>query len=278
MRGVVLSLALVLFTLVTLGWPRSAAAQAERIPFLAEKMRDPDFRVRTNAALALGATNAEPAVDPLCGGLSDSIDVVRQASAAGLQRLNRKKGLGCLSERAKVESNETVRSQIQKAIAALEAADGDAAGPAGVPTPKENANAKYYVQIAPITNGTDRNAKEIDAIVRAAVIAKLESLGPYQVAPASESIESAKSAMAKRKLKTGFYLTLNVPAVSYSGGIRASVSVAISSYPGKSLKATLSGSSQGSGNKGDTNSENQVIQRATETAVGTFAQNVEALL
>lgn len=284
MRGVVLSLALVLFTLVTLGLPRDAAAQADRIPFLSEKLRDPDFRVRTNAALALGATSSDSAVDPLCGALGDSVDVVRQASAAGLQRLNRKKGLPCLNERSKVESNDTVRSQIQKAVAALESGgigDGGGGGgatPPSVGAPKDNANAKYYVQIAPITNGTDRNAKEIDALVRAAVMAKLDSLGAYQVAPSSESIDGAKSAMSKRKLKNGFYLTLSVAPVSYSGGIRASVSVAISSYPGKSLKATLSGSSQGSGGKGDTANENQVIERATQTAIGTFAQNIEALL
>lgn len=278
MRGVALSLAVVLFTFLT---PRYAAAQADRIPFLSEKLRDPDFRVRTNAALALGAVDSENAVGPLCGALGDSVDVVRQASAAGLQRLARKSAVGCLTDRSRVESNESVKGQIAKALAALgTAGGGDTPPPSGGPstTPKDNANAKYYVQIAQVTNGTDRNAKEIDSLVRGAVMAKLDSLGVYQVAPPTETIAGAKTAMAKRKLKSGFYLTINVQPMQYGSGISAVVSVAISSYPGKSLKATLSGNSSGGGKKGDTSSENQVIDRAAQSAIGTFAQNVEALL
>ncbi len=270
-------MAVVLFTFLT---PRPAAAQAERIPFLSEKLRDPDFRVRTNAALALGAVDSENAVAPLCGALGDSVDVVRQASAAGLQRLNRKTALPCLTERSRVESKDAVKGQIAKALAAIGAAGGEAPPPSGGPstTPKDNANAKYYVQIAQVANGTDRNAKDIDAVVRGAIMSKLDSLGVYQIAPPAESIASAKSAMQKRKLKSGFYLTINVQPMQYASGVSAVVSVAISSYPGKSLKATLSGNSSGGGKKGDTSSEDQVIDRATQSAIGTFAQNVDALL
>ena len=264
MRGVVISLAVVLFTFLT---PRFAAAQADAIPFLVEKLRDPDFRVRTNAALALGAVNADGAVSPLCGALGDSVDVVRQSAAAGLQRLNRQAGVPCLTDRAKIETNDTVKGQIAKALAGL-----------SLGVVKENANAKYYVQIAPVTNGTDRSTADIDRVVRASVLAKLDSLGVYQVAPPSESIDAAKAAMSKRNLKSGFYLTINVQPMQYAGGISAGVSVAISSYPGKSLKATLTGSSSGGGTKGDVSSENQVLDRATQSAVGTFGQNVEALL
>lgn len=267
MRGVVISLAVVLFTLLA---PRLAVAQAERISFLSEKLRDPDFRVRTNAALALGAVDAEGAVAPLCGALGDSVDVVRQSAAAGLQRLNRQAGVPCLDARARIETNDTVRGQISKALAGL----ANLAG--GVAT--ENPNAKYYVQIAPVTNGTDRRTAEIESLVRAAVMAKLDSLGVYQIAPANESIDGAKATMSKRKLKTGFYLTISVQPMQYASGISVGVSVAISSYPGKSLKATLTGSSSGGGRKGDLTSENQILDRATQSAVGTFAQNVEALL
>ena len=277
-RGVVLSLAVVLFGVITLA-ARPAEAQAERVPFLSDKLRDPDFRVRTNAALALGATDAETAVDPLCGALGDSTDVVRQASAAALQRLNKKKALGCLGERAKVETNETVRSQIAKALAAIGATgQGDGGGGSPSATPRENADAKYYVQIAQIVNRTDRPTNEVEPLVRAAVMQKLDSLGVFQVAPAQETIPAAKTAMAKRKLKTGFYLNVSIAPISYAGGVRAQVSVAISSYPGKSLKGELSASSTGGGSKGDTSVENAVIERAAASAIGTFGQNVEQLL
>lgn len=280
-RGVVLSVCVALFGLAL---PRVAAAQAERIPFLTEKLRDPDFRVRTNAALALGATNSEAAVEPLCSGLADATDVVRQASGAGLQRLNRKKALPCLTERIQAEGNAAVRAQLERARAAIESggigeSSAAPAAPASDPNkPHENADAKYYVQLAAVTNRTDRPAGEIDALVRAAVVQKLDSLGVFQLAPAKESIASAKSAMAKRKIKNGFYLSVSVDPVSHASGVRAQVRVAVFTYPSKNLRAEIPASSSSSSSSADHHAEDQVLSRATESAISTFAQNVEQLL
>ena len=56
-----------------------------RVQFLADRLRYPpaagqadDFRVRANAALALGSTDDDGAMAPLCAGLSDPNDAVRQ--------------------------------------------------------------------------------------------------------------------------------------------------------------------------------------------------------
>src|SRR5579864_2473211 len=77
-----------------------------RVQFLSERLKFPpaggqpdDFRIRTNAALALGATNDEGAIEPLCGGLSDPSEVVRQASAVALKRLARPSSADCLHKR-----------------------------------------------------------------------------------------------------------------------------------------------------------------------------------
>src|SRR5437868_6985321 len=80
-------------------FPSTAHADAERVKFLSEKLKADDFRVRTNAALSLGAENDDGAIDPLCSALSDSSEVVRQASAVALKRLNRSRALGCLKAR-----------------------------------------------------------------------------------------------------------------------------------------------------------------------------------
>src|SRR5690242_10358692 len=69
--------------------PHSVRADEGRLKFLSDKMKDSDPRVRTSAALALGASNEDNAVEPLCGGLGDKEDVVRQAAAVALKRLNR---------------------------------------------------------------------------------------------------------------------------------------------------------------------------------------------
>src|SRR5689334_1671972 len=72
------------------------AAGDGRTDFLVQRLRAEDFRVRTNAALALGATNDESVVTPLCDALADSSDVVRQAVAAALKRLAKPAALPCL--------------------------------------------------------------------------------------------------------------------------------------------------------------------------------------
>src|SRR5882757_8374398 len=61
-----------------------------------------DFRIRTQAALALGASKSQLAVEPLCGGLGDANATVRAASAAALGRL-RLGGSECLQRRLATE-------------------------------------------------------------------------------------------------------------------------------------------------------------------------------
>src|SRR5579863_4285021 len=109
-RALVLSLAsLIVLTAV------SVVRADGRLEFLAERLRFPpvagqpdDFRVRTNAALALGATNDEDAIAPLCAGLSDPSELVRQAVAVAMRRLARASSLGCLRRRVAVEPSATV--------------------------------------------------------------------------------------------------------------------------------------------------------------------------
>src|SRR5258708_19151024 len=89
----------------------SATRADGRVHFLADRLKYPptagqpdDFRVRTSSALALGSTNDDDAVSPLCGGLWDPSDVVRQAVAVALKRLGRASSLDCLRRRAGVET------------------------------------------------------------------------------------------------------------------------------------------------------------------------------
>ncbi|MEO6420067.1 MAG: HEAT repeat domain-containing protein, partial [Polyangiaceae bacterium] len=74
----------------------NARADNSRVTFLTERLQSDDFRVRTQAALALGAVDDDGAVTPLCRALSDSSEIVRQISAAALKRLARPAALGCL--------------------------------------------------------------------------------------------------------------------------------------------------------------------------------------
>src|SRR5215472_3461592 len=98
-----------------------AAHGDSRVDFLSERLKSDDFRVRTNAALALGATNDDAAVSPLCGALGDGNDVVRRAAVEALKRLARSSSLDCLRRRASVEPNGSIKSQIQRAIESIDA-------------------------------------------------------------------------------------------------------------------------------------------------------------
>jgi hypothetical protein len=251
-------------------------ARAEgRTDFLIQRLRADDFRVRTNAALALGATNDDAAVQPLCGALGDSSEVVRQASAVALKRLLRASSLDCLKRRIPAESNDSVKLQLSRAVEAIEAGGG---GDSGGDTPKPVAGAKYYVALPPVTNNTGRAGPEIDRVVRGAAKQKLESLGAYQVAPQNEGADSARSVMQKRKLK-GFYLTLSVDQFDYSGGnLHVVVRLVIFNYPGKAMQGMLNnGVTQQGVRPGDRATEDNLMQIAVQGALDAFAQRAASM-
>jgi len=262
-----------------------AALAQGRVDFLAERLKFPpaqgqpdDFRVRTNAALALGATNDDAAVAPLCGGLGDPSEVVRQSVAVALKRLARPSSADCLKRRQSVESNSSVKLQIQRALEAIDAAGsgggGSSGGGGGGGAPANVAGAKYYVSISPIANQTTRPTPEIERLVHDAVAAKLAQLGEYQLAPPSESNADAKAAIASRKLK-GFYLAVSVDKFDYSdGNLRVRVKIAVSSYPGKDLRGEVPAAATLPGARpGDKGAEDQLMGVVAARAAELFAQN-----
>lgn len=257
-----------------------AHAQANRTAFLAEKLRADDFRIRTKAALELGATGDDAAVQPLCGALSDDSVVVRQAAAVGLRRLAKPAARGCLESRTSLEPNRDVKLQIDRALAALPAAPaaGGSTGPSMAL--RNNPNAVYYVAVSPIANQTGRPQSELDAVVMPAVIGKLDAAGSVQVAPAQESAAQARTTIKGRKLKGGFYLAVAVDKPNYSGGrLVVKVRLGVFSYPNKSLignvDKTLTQEGVGAADKA---AEDNLIGMAAGLAAEQFAQNASAFL
>ncbi len=260
----------------------SLARADSRVEFLADRLRFPpaagqadDFRVRTSAALALGATNDDGAVVPLCGGLSDPSEVVRQAAAVALKRLGRPSELDCLRRRVGVETSSSVKAEIQRAIDAIDASGGGGGssgnGGAGPPVV---ANARYYVALSSVTNNTSRATGDIERVVKDAITSKLAQLGEYQLAPAGESNGVAKAAIAKRKLK-GYYLGISVEKFDYSdGNLRVRVRIAVFSYPGRDLRGEVpAGATLPGARPGDKGAEDQLLSVVAGQATDLFAQN-----
>ena len=260
----------------------STALADGRVGFLAARLQYPpaagqadDFRVRTNAALALGATDDDDAVPPLCVGLSDPSEAVRQAVAVALKRLSRPSSRDCLQRRAGVEANASVSAQIKRALSALDAAEGSGgAGGAGGGEAPTVASAKYYVSVSKITNNTTRAAADVQRIVGGAIASKLAQLGEYQLAPAGESNDAAKAAVAKRKLK-GYYLGVSVDKLDYSdGNLRVRVKIAVFSYPGRDLRGEVPAAATIPGARpGDSSAEEQLMSVVAARAAELFAQN-----
>lgn len=255
--------------------PTSAWADG-RVQFLSERLAFPpapghadDFRVRTNAALALGATNSDDAVDPLCAALGDPSDVVRQAVAVALKRLGRAASLVCLKNRAAVETSASVEQQIRRAIDAIDV-------PRGTPGGAQPSAARFYVSLSRVVNHTSRGADEIDRIVRDAIVSKLASLGGYQLAPSGESSAAARGVIAKGRLK-GYYLAVSVDKFDYSDeGLRVRVKIAVFSYPGKDLRGEVpAGATLPGVRPDDRGSEDRLMTVVAERAAELFAQNFQ---
>ena len=264
---------------VVCGVSTDAKADAERVRFLSEKMKSDDFRVRTNAALALGQTNDETAVEPLCGGLSDSSEVVRQASAVALKRLAKPSSSGCLHDREKVEGVEAVKTAITRALEAIGGGGGGGGGDSGDDTIKENPNAKYYIALSTVANSTNRAQPEVEKLVLRSIRGKLDGAGTVQLAPMKETADGAREKMKQKKLK-GFYLAIAVDRFDYSdGNLRVKVKIGVFTYPGKSLMGnvdkTLTAQGVGSSDKA---SEDRLMGMAAELASEQFAANASAFL
>ncbi len=267
---------------LSLGLVASPARADGRVQFLAERLHYPpqggqidDFRVRTNAALALGASDDDAAVAPLCGGLDDPSDVVREAAAVGLKRLGRSSAVECLKRRADVESKPPVKVEIQHAMAALDTGgQGGAGGSGGGPAPAVVEGARFYVALSPVTNNTSRPTADIDHLVKDAIGARLAQLGAYQLAPSGETNAAAKAAIAKRKLK-GYYLGIGVEKFDYAdGNLRVRVKIAVFSYPGRDLRGEIpAGATLPGARPGDKGAEDQLLTVVAGQAAELFAQN-----
>jgi hypothetical protein len=259
-------------------YPSIAHADADRVKFLAEKLSSEDPRVRTSAALALGASNEDSAVEPLCGALKDSTEVVRQAAAVAMKRLGRSTAVPCLRSRLEREGNDGVKIAIERAIESISAAGGGGGG-GGDDKVKENPSAKYYIALSTIANSTGRSQPEVESVVVKAIKSKLEAAGTIQIAPNKENADAARETMKKRKMN-GFYLAIAVDKFDYSNGnLRVKVKIGVFTYPGKSLLGNVDKTLTKEGvSSGDKSSEDQMLDMAAGLASEQFAQNASAFL
>jgi len=231
-----------------------------------ELRNNEDFRVRTQAALALGASKDKRAVAPLCDGLEDSITTVRAAAAAALGKLALGGG-DCLKTRVHSETNPSVKSVIANALEKMK----------GPERPAVTSDTKYYIAVGPTTDKTGRDGAEVDDLVHAAMEEAAAALDGCVVAPRAEKPADAKPVVARWKQLKAFFLWPKVLPPDYaSGNLTVRFEVAVFTYPGKALKGTiplkLTMPDVGAADKG---SENDLIKQAAGSAFQRFSANAE---
>ena len=257
------SLVVALLVLVT-----SLTALADpRTTVLAGQLKSDDYRVRTQAALALGASGDESAIKPLCDALTDENASVKTAAAAALGKLTKPASLKCLEAAIAKETTPAIKSTMQKSIDGLK---GSATASAAPPPPGKDA--KFYVALD-ITNKTSRPAAEVEAIVRAAMQSRLLGKSGYAVAPKGETVAQGGNVVKSKKLK-GFILMATVEAPVYAGGsLSVKISVAMATYPDKSIQASFSPKlTQSNTPSSDTKSEDALFKLCAESAIDSFVK------
>lgn len=224
-----------------------------------------DFRVRTQAALALGASKNERAVQPLCGGLGDLNTTVRAAAAAALGRLALRAGQECLEKRLGSEQSDVVKQTIQKALDAIKNGAGGA-------EPVFASDTKFYISIGKTTDKTGRGTTEVEGIVRTAMTAKVGQMAGCLAAPDGETPAQAKKRLAAHPKVKGFFLS-PVITTEYSGdSLKVKIDLAMATYPDRNVFGNFSFFlKEGGVSPGSTDDENDLIRTVAERAVEKFA-------
>jgi hypothetical protein len=216
-----------------------------------------DFRVRTQAALALGASADDRAVAPLCSALADTNRTVRIASATAISRLHLG-GVDCISRQLQVEKDEAVHSALRRA---LERLGGAAAEPTIGP------NTRIFIALEKVSGPA-----RLDDPVRSAFVKGAVGRGDVAFAPRGMSTDEATALLKKYPQAKAFLLSPKLSRPAYEGGnLQIKISVAILTYPGHALMGSFSKSAgMGGISDPDQESENELVVAVAEESMSQF--------
>lgn len=251
--------------------PAMAAGDATATA-IRELATNSDFRVRTQAALSLGASDDAKAVEPLCRALEDTKSAVRAAAAAALGKLA-KGGKECLVQREATEATEAVKVAVRKAIVALTQADG------GSPECVIDASTRFYVSIGKTTDNTGRQKSRVPELVRFALTKAVARNQGFCIGPEGESKSAYQKRVAGKKKIRGLLLAPRIQAPEYeSDAVTVRFEIAIFTFPEKVLKGMIPVklTQQGAIKKSE-KGEDELIRMVVERAVEKLLKNIERL-
>lgn len=226
--------------------PPSARADAKADYLVRLLGKSKAFRVRAQAALSLGRLEPSKSVRKALGGaLKDKHPAVRIAAISSLGRIGDASSV-VLLERATKDRVESVRDAAQEALRRLR--DGESSSP----------DAKYYVAVdKPGSKAKGMSASALES-VRRFLTAQVSDLEGVELATVGESPSEVSRVLEKRKLK-GFIIQSSVAQLDKNGAsTRAVVSVILSSYPGREMRAMLRGAATVTGGDPSTRAKDAI--------------------
>jgi hypothetical protein len=253
--------------------PRSLRADTQTDFLVRMLLQSDQFRVRTQAALAIGSRPSDPqAVRALTQALRDDHPAVRAASASALERLGDKAAIAPLRA-ARKDRDPAARAAVEHALEVLERARPVAAQPPATPSAGK---ATYYVAVGTPSAQSGLLPNALRG-VREHVVRQVAALDTVRVAPENESQAAAASVLRSGKL-TGYYLDSSVTKVEQKpeGGIRAQVSIIVGTYPGRAMRVMLSGAATVSGAGSSDQVKLQAVEAAFTGALRRLPQALEA--
>jgi hypothetical protein len=233
-----------------------------------------DFRVRTQAALALGASGESRVVQPLCRALDDSKAAVRAAAAAALGKLALG-GADCLEQRQGKESTESVKTAITRSLQILRESSSNRPAAEGT----IDANTKFYISIGKTADNTQRKKSKVHDVVRAALARALLKHKEFAVGPDGETKAQFQKRLGGKKGIKSLLLSPKVQSPEYTeDSVTVRFEIAILTYPEKALKGMIPVklTQQGSVKKSE-DAENELIAMAVERAVDKLLKNIERI-
>jgi hypothetical protein len=203
-----------------------AAAPAAKVQELCKAvLEDPNYKVRVQAALVLGRLGDASAVPTLLKALEDSNKTVRAIAAQALGQIGDQAALEPLRELLKHEGDPFVRTQSEKAVAALTAGGG----------PGGQKKAKVFLSFGPFTGGVKSAGAESARLIHDVLARELGKLTTVTL-----SLSPAEQKSVSKNAMLGFFIDGNITRlddVPAGGGSETScdVKVMVARWPTKSI-------------------------------------------
>ena len=262
----------------------SVAAADARTDFLIRMLStSAQFRVRTQAALALGGQQqASVVTQALAKALSDEHPAVRAASAASLGRLKDPTAVRRAAFRTErprqfgapgSASGPRCLGTSAAAVASTAKSSGTSSS-SGSYAP--SGSATYYVGVGLPGSQVGLSAPALRDL-RAHVVQQVTQMEGVRVAPENEDKKAAAKVIGSAKL-VGYFVDSSVTKVEArpDGSVRAQVSVVIGTYPGRDIRAMLSGAATVSGGGAGEAAKVQAVQAAFTGALRRLPQAMQA--